>query len=78
MKHVITTADEIPTLKKVMLTCFVSNSKARAFYEKLGFDVDESSPGERKLRGGKVVVPDYCIMSRRTERCRRLKESSND
>ncbi len=73
MAYVTTAADKIPTLEKVMLTCFVSNDKARAFYERLGFGADDSSPGERKLRGGKVIVPDYVIMSRRTERCRRLR-----
>jgi hypothetical protein len=48
-----------------MLTCFTSNARGRRFYERLGFSVDErTSPRERKLRGGKVVKPDYVIMSK--------------
>jgi RimJ/RimL family protein N-acetyltransferase len=72
MSYVTTVAEHVPTLEKVMLTCFLCNDKAKAFYEKMGFGVDDSSPGERKLRGGKVVVPDYTIMSRKTQRCRRI------
>lgn len=53
-----------------MLTCFVSNERARRFYEKLGFGVDECSPRERKLRG-KLIVPDYVIMSKRVKRRKR-------
>lgn len=60
-------AESIAGVEKVMLTCFVSNESARRFYEGLGFGVDEWSPGERKLRG-KRVVPDYVIMSRRVKR----------
>ncbi|OAQ66931.1 GNAT family acetyltransferase Nat4 [Pochonia chlamydosporia 170] len=60
-------AESIAGVEKVMLTCFVSNESARRFYEGLGFGVDEWSPGERKLRG-KRVVPDYMIMSRRVKR----------
>lgn len=48
---------------KVMLTCFKSNERGRRFYEGLGFVVDESSPRDRKLRGGKVVTSDYVILS---------------
>ncbi|KAK2594998.1 N alpha-acetyl-transferase [Conoideocrella luteorostrata] len=66
MQCLIQAGDRVDGVEKVMLTCFVSNEHARAFYRRLGFDVDESSPGERKLRGGKVVVPDYVVMSRRT------------
>ncbi|KAM0225975.1 hypothetical protein ACHAPQ_000455 [Fusarium lateritium] len=59
-------AENIPTVEKAMLTCFVSNKSALKFYEKLGFTKDDYSPRERKLRGGKVVVPDYVILSRPT------------
>ncbi|KAJ6442931.1 acetyltransferase [Purpureocillium lavendulum] len=61
-------AAAIPSVEKAMLTCFVCNARARAFYEGLGFGLDESSPRERRLRGGKTVVPDYVILSRRTAR----------
>lgn len=65
MDYVTTAADNIPTLEKTMLTCFVSNEHARRFYQRLGFDVDESSPRPRKLRG-KVIEPEYVILCRRT------------
>ncbi|KAF6822852.1 GNAT family acetyltransferase NAT4 [Colletotrichum plurivorum] len=61
----IAVARSIPIVEKVMLTCFVANASARAFYDKLGFERDAISPPERKLRFGKVFVPDYVIMSRR-------------
>lgn len=47
-----------------MLTVYLSNKRARAFYAKLGFARDESSPEERRLRNGRIVVPDYEILSR--------------
>jgi GNAT superfamily N-acetyltransferase len=58
-----TIAKNIPAVKKNMLTCFLSNTKGLAFYERLGFAADEISPGPRNLRG-KVVDPDYVIMSK--------------
>ncbi|KAM0335513.1 hypothetical protein ACHAQA_000561 [Verticillium albo-atrum] len=63
-----TIAESIPLIEKVMLTCFTSNTKALAFYRKLGFEKDALSPGERRLRHGKVFVPDYLIMSRLVKR----------
>ncbi|KAF5027768.1 hypothetical protein F66182_146 [Fusarium sp. NRRL 66182] len=66
MSYVVDVAENIPTVEKVMLTCFVSNASAFTFYQKLGFTKDDYSPRERKLRGGKVVVPDYVILSRQT------------
>lgn len=65
------TAEKIPSVRKTMLTCFLSNTNGLKFYEKMGFVTDPSSPGERKLRGGKVVTPDYVILSRLTARARR-------
>ncbi|OTB17237.1 hypothetical protein K445DRAFT_9958 [Daldinia sp. EC12] len=53
-----------PPIEKVMLTCFLSNQKAFAFYKKLGFEKDEISPEPRKLRFGKEFIPDYVIMSK--------------
>ena len=46
-----------------MLTCFLSNQKAMAFYRRLGFETDEISPGPRILRG-KSHQPDYAILSK--------------
>ena len=59
-----TVAENLPPIGKVMLTCFLSNSKGLAFYAKLAFEKDEMSPGPRKLRFGKVFTPDYIIMSK--------------
>ena len=66
MGYYMDVADNIPSIEKAMLTCFVSNKYALKFYEKLGFTKDDYSPRERKLRGGKVVIPDYVILSRPT------------
>ncbi|PMB65917.1 hypothetical protein BM221_008116 [Beauveria bassiana] len=63
--HVTTAADRIGALHKTMLTCFTANARARRFYEKLGFAVDDSSPRPRRLRD-KVVEPEYVIMYRPT------------
>ncbi|KAI9171729.1 putative N-acetyltransferase [Paramyrothecium foliicola] len=71
MQHVMDVAENVPSVRKTMLTCFLSNLNGRNFYEKMGFVTDPSSPGERKLRGGKVVKPDYVILSRMTARSRR-------
>lgn len=51
-------------VEKVMLTCFVSNGKARGFYEKHGYAMDECSPEDRRTRH-KTVKADYVIMSKR-------------
>lgn len=56
-------AARIGHLDKVMLTCFRSNEAGRRFYDRLGFGVDESSPEDRRLRGGRVVTSDYVILS---------------
>ncbi|KAI1772579.1 acyl-CoA N-acyltransferase [Hypoxylon cercidicola] len=53
-----------PPVKKVMLTCFLSNQRALSFYKKSGFEKDEISPEPRKLRSGKEFIPDYMIMSK--------------
>ncbi|TQV98647.1 hypothetical protein V2A60_007636 [Cordyceps javanica] len=67
MGHVTAAADRIGALDKTMLTCFVANAHARRFYERLGFDVDESSPRPRRLRD-RVVEPEYVILCRSTSR----------
>ncbi|KAK9850927.1 hypothetical protein MYU51_011597 [Penicillium brevicompactum] len=51
-------------LEKSMLTVFKSNAVATRFYERLGYGVDEYSPGPRRLRNGTVKDPDYLILSK--------------
>ncbi|KAL2874066.1 N alpha-acetyl-transferase [Colletotrichum sp. CLE4] len=77
MDYLVKVAKSIPIIEKVMLTCFIANADARAFYEKLGFEIDALSPVERKLRFGKVFVPDYVIMSKRV-RDKRKDEGRED
>lgn len=60
-------ASRTPTVEKVMLTCFLSNPKALAFYKSSGFAEDPISPVPRKLRYGREFVPDYVIMSKKVE-----------
>ena len=48
---------------KVMLTCFVSNERARGFYRRRGYSTDACSPGDRTTRG-KTIKADYVIMSK--------------
>lgn len=50
-------------VKKVMLTCFLSNTNALSFYKRHGFRKDACSPGDRRTRN-KVVKVDYVIMSK--------------
>ncbi|KAL7791348.1 acyl-CoA N-acyltransferase [Trichoderma ceciliae] len=66
VNFLITIAENIPSTKKVMLTCFTSNINGLRFYQKIGFTKDDFSPRDRTLRGGKVVRPDYVILSRGT------------
>lgn len=47
-----------------VLTVFTANAHAEAFYRHLGYTEDDSSPRERKLRGGKVKRPEYLILSK--------------
>ncbi|RCI12295.1 hypothetical protein L249_0271 [Ophiocordyceps polyrhachis-furcata BCC 54312] len=64
MGFVASVARRTPHVAKVMLTCFTSNSRARAFYSRLGYGVDASSPREtRELRGGRTVGSQYVILS---------------
>lgn len=65
MQYHVDVAENIASVRKVMLTCFNRNAGGLAFYRRLGFETDEFSPQERQLRGGKVVTPDYTILSRR-------------
>ncbi|KAK0271150.1 hypothetical protein LTR35_013711 [Friedmanniomyces endolithicus] len=67
--HLMQLAEEIARrvgLCKVMLTCFLSNIKARCFYEKRGYTRDVCSPDDRQTRK-RVVEVDYVIMSQAVE-----------
>ncbi|KAI9797707.1 MAG: hypothetical protein M1833_005368 [Piccolia ochrophora] len=50
---------------KAMLTVFITNQAAAKFYERLGYAVDEYSPGPITLRNGRVKEPSYVILSKR-------------
>ncbi|ROV91523.1 hypothetical protein VMCG_09444 [Cytospora schulzeri] len=58
----------IDVVEKVMLTVFTCNERAMQFYRRCGFERDEISPQLRKLRGGKVKMPDYEILSKKAGR----------
>ncbi|CAK7206807.1 N alpha-acetyl-transferase [Sporothrix eucalyptigena] len=45
-----------PPVNKVMLTCFLSNTRALKFYERQGFVTDALAPATRRLRGGKITA----------------------
>ncbi|KAK2596846.1 hypothetical protein N8I77_012735 [Diaporthe amygdali] len=62
-----TVAYNIDVVDKVMLTVFTCNKRALEFYLKCGFVRDGISPQPRMLRGGKVKMPDYEILSKRIE-----------
>ncbi|OMP81679.1 putative N-acetyltransferase [Diplodia seriata] len=64
LMHIVDLCATEGAVDKVMLTCFRSNAVALAFYEKLGFGEDEFSPPAKRLRGGKIKVPSYLIMSK--------------
>ncbi|MCJ1312761.1 hypothetical protein MMC25_006437 [Agyrium rufum] len=51
-------------VEKAMLTVFISNQNAIAFYNHLGYGVDPFSPEPRTLRNGMVKEPDYVILSK--------------
>jgi hypothetical protein len=57
-------AGHLPTVEKVMLTCFTSNGKAFRFYERLGYQRDDVTPDAKNLRSGETRPIDYVIMSK--------------
>ncbi|KAK7738565.1 hypothetical protein SLS53_006085 [Cytospora paraplurivora] len=69
MRLLETVAAGIGVTEKVMLTVFTSNKRAMDFYRRCGFERDEISPQPRRLRGGKVKMPDYEILSRKANGC---------
>lgn len=64
MNHLKTIGANIPETKKIMLTCFIDNTRGIKFYEKLGYVRDEFSPSPRVLRNGTKVEPEYVILSK--------------
>ncbi len=67
--HLMQLAEDIARrvgVRKVMLTCFLSNLKAQQFYEKRGFARDICSPDDRQTRK-RIVEVDYVIMSKAIE-----------
>ncbi|KAI1099691.1 acyl-CoA N-acyltransferase [Jackrogersella minutella] len=64
MRFLESVAVNTPPIEKVMLTCYLTNQRALAFYRKAGFERDELSPVPRRLRRGKEFIPDYVIMSK--------------
>lgn len=56
---------EIEVVDKVMLTVFTCNERALQFYRRCGFERDDISPQPRKLRGGKIKMPDYEVLSKK-------------
>lgn len=63
LMHVMHDIARTNGLEMAMLTVFTANEIACQFYNKLGYEVDESSPKDRILRGRKVRA-DYAILSR--------------
>lgn len=51
-------------LEMIMLTVFRSNGRARKFYERLGWKMDENSPEWVELRQGRRRHCDYLILSK--------------
>lgn len=69
MGYLYNIAATLPPIAKVMLTCFVANTGASAFYEHMGFVTDDISPRPKRLRGGRQTrSPDYMILSKVVER----------
>lgn len=65
-------------VEKTMLSVFRSNEGGRRFYEGLGYGVDDISPGPRRLRGGRVMEPEYSILSKGLGDDASLKEEDDE
>lgn len=63
-KYLDTLEDPLLSCKGTSLTVFSQNNIAHNWYEKLGYRPSESSPMDRTLRSGRVVKPNYYIMTR--------------
>ncbi|KAI0108872.1 acyl-CoA N-acyltransferase [Nemania sp. FL0031] len=68
MSFLESVAAHTPPIEKIMLTCFLRNKKALAFYKSFGFTQDPISPVPKKLRYGREFIPDYVIMSKNVKR----------
>lgn len=55
------------TVKGTGLTVFSDNERAIKWYTNLGYKLTEGSPVDKKLRGGKVIKPEYYLMRRSIE-----------
>ncbi|ODV83731.1 hypothetical protein CANARDRAFT_202643 [[Candida] arabinofermentans NRRL YB-2248] len=55
--------DKYDYIDGTSLTVFSSNGKAYEFYLRLGYQLAKHSPTDRRLRGGKLVKPQYYILS---------------
>ncbi len=64
MQYLNFIGEKVPGTAKVMLTCFLSNIRGVAFYQKLGYAKDEFSPPPKILRNGTKVEGDYVILSK--------------
>ena len=67
-RHMINLVEKIgksTAMQKSMLTVFRSNHKAVRWYEGLGYEIDQYSPADKKLRAGKVKQADYLILSKK-------------
>lgn len=51
-------------VEKVMLTVFKTNKRAVKWYDRMGYTVDDFSPGPRILRNGTIKEPSYVILSK--------------
>lgn len=64
MSFLETVSRKIPNIEKVLLTCFLSNTKALQFYQKLSYETYEYSPPPKILRNGTKLKADYVILSK--------------
>ncbi|KAL9616290.1 MAG: hypothetical protein Q9160_008830 [Pyrenula sp. 1 TL-2023] len=64
MKIAESISKNVTRLEKMMLTVFRSNERARRFYEKLEWELDENSPEWVGLRRGRRRQCDYLILSK--------------
>jgi len=62
MKLLESIGKRIEGTAKTMLTCFIANKRGVRFYERLGYEKYEDTPGPRILRNGTKVECDYVIL----------------